>query len=239
MRILICGPVSLHLLRDLVEVGERAMPVGYEYPLAAYLARLLHARGHEVAVVTSSAQTKTTEVWQRERFTVYHTPRRRYYRFTLDAYAMERQCMLEAIREFAPDVIHAQWTYEFAHVAMDSGYPALVTARDAPWTILRHTRTPYRLYRALYAHYVIPRIVRMSAISKYVAEKIQEEYGYKSAIELIPNGLSKSLFALPAPRIDSCMPSSFVSVSGWGPRKNVKTLLRAFKQVRCQVPGQD
>ena len=237
MKIVICGPVSLHLIRDLVDETDSEMPKGYQYPLAAYLARMLHARGHEVALVTSSTLTRTTRVWHGERFRIYHTPRRRFFRFTLDAYASERHYMLKAIRDFAPDIIHAQWTYEFAHVAMTSGYPTLVTARDAPWTILRHAKTPYRLYRALYAHYVIPRIERMSAISLYVADQIRKEYGYERGVELIPNGLSRALFsARPERAVDVDKAVSFISVSGWDPRKNVKTLLRAFDQVRRGLP---
>lgn len=236
MKIAICGPVSLQLLSDLVDEGPRELPAGYQYPLAAYLARLLHAQGHELALVTSSAQTTKTEIWQGERMTIYHTPRRRFFRFTLDAYARERWAMLKALEDFKPDIIHAQWTYEFAHVATDSNFPTLVTARDAPWTILRHAKTPYRFYRALYAHYVIPRIKRMTAISDYVIERIRKEYRYGKPIERIPNGLSRELFVSGIPQQESDNLPSFISVTGWDPRKNVKTLLRAFKQLRQELP---
>lgn len=236
MKIALCGPVSLHLVRDLVDTSQDEMPIGYGYPLAAYLARRLHERGHEVALVTSSATTTSTQIWRGERFTIYHTPRRRFFRFTLDAYAHERRLMRKALEDFSPDIIHAQWTYEFAHVAIDSGFPALVTARDAPWTIFRHLRTPYRLYRALYAHYVIPRIECMSAISPYVGEQICKEYRYRGSIEWVPNGLSRELFNKNPRDIREGQPITFISVSGWDPRKNVKTLLRAFHRARQQLP---
>ena len=236
MKIAICGPVSLHLLSDLVNESTLNLPTGYQYPLAAYLARLLHGKGHEIALVTSSAQASKTEIWRGERMTIYHTPRRRFFRFTLDAYARERRSLIQALQDYKPDIIHAQWTYEFAHAAIDSGFPTLVTARDAPWTILRHMKTPYRFYRALYAHYVIPRIKRMSAISDYVIDRICKEYSYRSKIKLIPNGLSKELFVLEIPRQEYHDSLSFISVTGWDPRKNVKTLLRAFKQLRQELP---
>lgn len=238
MKIAICGPVSLQLLKDLIQLNSgEELPDGYRYPLAAYLARILHARGHDLALVTSSAQTTETEIWRGERMSIYHTPRRRHFKFTLDAYARERRSMLKALEDFQPDIVHAQWTYEFAHLAMDSGFPALVTARDAPWTILRHTRTPYRLYRALYAHYVIPKVKKMSAISDYVADRICKEYRYSEPIKLIPNGLSQELFASKIPRQADAEAPSFISVTGWDPRKNVKTLLRAFAEVHREIPA--
>ena len=238
MKIAICGPVSLQLLEDLIRLnpGEE-LPDGYQYPLAAYLARILHARGHDVALVTSSVQTKETEIWRGERITIYHTPRRRYFKFTLDAYARERRSMLKSLEDFQPDIVHAQWTYEFAHLALDSGFPVLVTARDAPWTIFRHTRTPYRLYRALYAHYVIPKVKKLSAISNNVADRIRKEYRYVEPIKLIPNGLSRGLFASKIPQQADTEAPSFISVTGWDSRKNVKTLLRAFAEVHREIPA--
>lgn len=235
MKIALCGPISLNLLSDLVEDGEK-LPTGYQYPLAAYLARILHADGHDVACITSSTQDVTSRVWCGDRFSIYHTPRRRRYIFTLDAYAKERAAMLDSIFAYDPDIVHAQWTYEFAHVALDSGFPTLVTARDAPWTIFRHTKSPYRLYRAFYAHYLIPRIKRLSAISEYVAAQIRSEFKYKDEICLIPNGLSKSRFYKKKQRLHIESSPRLISVTGWDPRKNVKTLLRAFALVHSRIP---
>lgn len=146
--------------------------------------------------------------------------------------------MANAIREANPDIVHAHWTYEFAHVAASVPFPHLVTIRDSPWAIVRHMRTPYRLYRAIYAHFVIRKVANLSAISDYVAAPFKGIFRHPNPIPIIPNGLSSALFApeehafAPTPSQSPC----FVSVSQWDPHKNVKMLLQAFAQVRKHLP---
>ena len=50
-----------------------------------------------------------------------------------------------------PDIVHAHWTYEFALGAIESRVPTVVTAHDAPLSILRLNPTPYRLARTVMA----------------------------------------------------------------------------------------
>jgi len=56
----------------------------------------------------------------------------------LDLFAAERAGVRQAMEEDPCDLIHAQWTYEFALAALATGQPTLVTAHDAPWRVLRH-----------------------------------------------------------------------------------------------------
>ena len=151
MKILICSPVSLQLLSAYVKKGS-SLPEGYRYPLAAYLIRIYLSLGHDVHVVTSTPQMEKTKVWSGDRLTLWVTPRRGKYLFCLDGYRLEIRAMVESIKKANPDVVHAQWTYEFAHAAIASGCPHLITARDSPWAIIRHMTSPYRIFRLIYAY---------------------------------------------------------------------------------------
>jgi glycosyltransferase involved in cell wall biosynthesis len=236
MKIALCGPASLHLVCGLLDDATN-LPEGYRYPLAAYLAKIYHARGHDVSIMSNVHGATAHSKWSGERFEIRLDPRRRVKEFVLDCYKQERKSTLRALDEIAPDIAHGQWVYDYAHAVAESGIPHLVTIRDYPWAIAKHTRSPYRVYRALYSHYVVPKIQNLSAISNYVAEPFNKVYRYKKPIRLIPNGLSRELFA-----DESCTESRrscrvFVSVSGWDPRKNVKALLRAFGALRRKNPA--
>ena len=225
----------MRLLADLVKEGD-TLPAGYEYPLAAYLARVYHEMGHEVCIVSNVHGAERGSSWSGERCVIRLNPRRRLKEFVLDAYRIERKDTVNAIHELNPDIVHAQWVYDHAHAAVDSGMPHLVTIRDYPWAIAKHTRSPYRVFRALYAHRVVPRIQNLSAISPYVAQPFKTVYRYKRPVRLIPNGLASHLFASEEDAQKDRKGQTFVSVSGWDPRKNVKSLLRAFNLLSLSNP---
>jgi glycosyltransferase involved in cell wall biosynthesis len=236
LHIAYCGPVSLQLLADSLDTSE-PLPVGYQYHLGAYLVKRLLAMGHRVTVVTSVHEVKQLKQWKGENLTVYATPRRRHYLFCLDAYRRERRDMVRVLQEAAPDLIHAQWTYEFAHAAMSSGIPTLVTARDSPRAILKHMPGLYRLYRAIYARFVIPRIANLSTISPYMADELRAGYSLSNRdIAIIPNALEGSLFSARSDYSLRRTNPTVAMVSGWGPRKNVKVALQAFVIVRQRNP---
>ena len=235
MNILICSPISLQLLADYVEKGS-SLPEGYRYPLAAYLVRIYLSLGHNVHVVTSAPQVKKTKVWAGDKLTLWVTPRRGKYLFCLDGYRREIRAMVASTKKANPDIVHAHWTYEFAHAAIASGYPHLVTARDSPWAIVRYMTSPYRIFRLIYAYRVVPFIRNLSVISPYLEDHYRRHFFYRRKIRLIPNGLSLELFQKSSKQFNSRKAPVFVSISGWGPRKNLKVILKAFPQVLKQIP---
>jgi glycosyltransferase involved in cell wall biosynthesis len=148
--------------------------------------------------------------------------------------------MVKALKSTNADLVHAQWTYEFAHAALASGLPFLATARDAPWTIAFQTRAPYRIFRAAYSSWLIKKIRRLSVISPYLMERFTS-MGYSKKMDLVPNGLPHELFLqedLMKRRLNALSdlkpnhPVRFLSVTGWDRRKNPKTLIRAFALLR-------
>jgi glycosyltransferase involved in cell wall biosynthesis len=156
-----------------------------------------------------------------------------------DFFALERQDLLRAMRSDPCDLIHAHWTYEFALAALDSGFPVLVTAHDAPLPILRYNLSPYRALRALMAYRVVRRTAHMTVVSPYLADHYVNSMRYRGRLAIIPNALADEVFsfARAARHAHPAGQLTFASaLAGWGGRKNGHVLLQAFAIVRKRLP---
>jgi glycosyltransferase involved in cell wall biosynthesis len=139
--------------------------------------------------------------------------------------------LLQAIQ---PDVVHAHWTYEFAAAALNSGLPTLVTAHDAPVTVLRHFRDPYRAARLALAVWVRARRPSLTAVSPYLAERWRTEMGWRRDITVIPNIAPFG----PDGHIRPTAPGQRVVVVADGSRlKNVRAGLEAWPKVLQSFPS--
>ena len=235
MKVAYCGPISLRILApDFAEL--HGLGDGYAYPFGAYYVQELLSRGHEVVVVTNAYTASACLEYRSGKLSLFVSPRRRPKQFIFDAYAKEREMMLQAIVESKPDVVHAQWCYEFAHVAKASGFPYVVTLRDAPWIVLKHFRNGYRLFRLLYAYWVMFGVQTSTAVSGYIASSFRKYFG-TSAITVVPNALDESLLSKRPKQLNGSGNWLFVTTSSWGRLKNCKTLFRAFADVRKVYPN--
>lgn len=242
MRIGIAGPVSIgpirHLLPDVEDV-----PATYSFPLIGILARELHGRGHEVVVFAGSDRITVPARFVGERITVLVTPRRKS-RNAYDFYRVERKYLREAMGAERCDLIHAHWTYEFAAAAQESGTPTLVTAHDAPLAIQRYfmrTRGAFHwLCRLGLALRVLHEATDITAVSPYVAEHLTKVLRVKLPIQVIPNGVASSLFALGEKRLaagtQESEPLLATVVEGFTELKNAKRALQAFALLRHKIP---
>ena len=226
MKIAYVGPISLHLLQD-EGVDPASTPPGFLYAFGAYLVREYLRRGHEVSIVTTIHRLPSPFSWSNDRLSIDAVPTRRGYLFCIDAFRSERRQMVAALHRRQPDVIHAQWTYEFAHAALGSGFPCLVTARDSPRQIFKHSPSAYTLYKKFYGDCLIPRIPRLTAVSPYMRQELVDCYRLQSDPVVIPNGIRPEIFAT-VERDRPERPFTFTTVAGWDPRKNPKPLLAAF-----------
>ena len=228
------GPISLHLLQD-EGVDVESTPAGFLYAFGAYLVREYLRRGHEVSVVTTIHRLPAPYSWSNDRLSIDAVPTRRGYLFCLDAFRAERRQMIAALARRQPDVVHAQWTYEFAHAALGSGIPCLVTARDSPRQILSHSPSAYTLYKKCYGDWLIPRIPRLTAVSPYMRQELVDCYRLQSDPVVIPNGIRPEVFATDE-LVRPARPFTFTTVAGWDPRKNPKPLLTAFSAIFRRYP---
>ncbi|MDX6253908.1 MAG: L-malate glycosyltransferase [Frankiales bacterium] len=104
-----------------------------------------------------------------------------------DLFRVERHAMRSVIRDLSADAVHAHWTYEYAWAAISSRRPALITAHDAPLTILRYHRDAYRVLRLVMAARVRIGAQLMSAVSPYAAGRWAREMLDPREIHVVPN----------------------------------------------------
>jgi L-malate glycosyltransferase len=146
-----------------------------------------------------------------------------------DFFAVERRAVSDLLALASGDIVHAHWTYEFALSCEQERRPVLVTAHDAPLTMLRLHPDAYRLARTILAYRARLGIQTMSAVSPYLAHRWRREMAYRRPIKVVPN----TSVALPvlAPRRTKAH-RLVLDVTGEDDFKNVARLIRAFSEVR-------
>ena len=232
--VVITGPVSPADIADLLAEPDltlaRSIP-GYRGVPTSELVRALVGLGTQVEVVTCATEVEDRIELRGPGLRVLVGPQRERARdLARDLFRQERRAMGALLRQTQSDVIHALWTYEFAWAALDTGRLVLVTAHDAPLTVLRHVRDPYRAVRAAIAYIVRPRIRNLTAVSPYLAQRWRREMLYRRPIAVIPNIAPRLM--TDAKRIERG--SVLVDVSDAGPLKNVAALIEAFALLRAE-----
>lgn len=236
MHIGLAGPVDLAPLAAYV---PGPLPEVYSFGLLGWLARSWLEAGHRVTVYALSPAVRVRHVHgEGDPLRIVVVPQRPRARHRLrDFFRDERLGLTAAMLENPADVVSAHWTYEFALAAEATGLPAFVTAHDTPLRSAWEMRSAYRWLRHSLAVPAVHRATALSAVSPYAARHLQRCLGVRRHVEVIPNGVE--LDALPragTPRTaDSPVFAS--AVHGWGPLKNGKGLLRAFRLARKQVPA--
>lgn len=233
MHIALCGPATLELLEPYL--GSRpTRHLGYPFPLLPAIADSLMGLGHRVTIVSTSPDLAEAVDYHSDRLDLSLVPTRARARDrALDFFAAERRGIAGELRRVRPDIVHAHWTYEFALGALSADVaPVLVTAHDLPWTVLRSFRDPYRVIRWLMAWRARLSIRHLTAVSPYTAAGWRREMLYRRPITLIPNPMPQ----LPEATAPRSTHPVVLSVGDASPRKNVKSLIRAFGAVHDMVP---
>lgn len=246
MHIAIVAPIAGQDVLDYLDPGS-APPVGYTgAPLTGILIGELLRMGHRVTGITTDGELPLEAGPVRHRgtnFTLVVCPaRRRAWRFNgrhvgraVDLFALERRSLASVIREAAPDIVHAHWTYEFALAAIDTGLPHLITCHDLPEVVFRFTRSPYRALRWLMAKEVFGRGRAFTTVSTYMAEALTSRLGH--APRVVPNPVASQALARGRTR---CLPQTrrvAMVCNGWDRLKNPKAALLAFASWRRCQPG--
>ena len=237
MHIGLCGPCSPSGVSDLLHPADAARAdefLGIGGVPVYELARALVGAGHRVTVVTTSGGPDVGgATFRGANLEVVAVPRRAAGAAIRGGYGRERSEMARFLRDAAPDVVHAHWTYEFELAAQDSGLPHVTTAHDAPFTILAQMRDPYRVARLGVALRARPGIRWLSTVSPYLARAWRQQMGYRDPITVIPNSMPVS--GVPLQRVPSGH-ATILEVADAGSRKNVRGLVRAHAWVRQARP---
>ena len=230
------GPFDPHALRDLIPPAtwRDDLPGSVGSTVVPALARAMISRGTRVTIVSYAPGLDREIIVDAAPLRLCIGPGRLRGR-ARDFFAVERNYLRSALLREQPALIHAHWTYEFALAGQATGLPCLVTAHDAPLTILRHNPSPYRFMRTLMASAVLRRAEEVIAVSPHVEHHLRRWIGYRGECTVIPNGIEESVFR--AAPIRTRTPPVFACViNGWGRLKNPTTLLQAFARLRLEIP---
>ena len=237
MKIALCAPTDIHLLARFCGQKTAGVAPGLGSTATTPLIQELVVRGHDVTVYTLSRGLPKEEIYQWGRLRIFVGPSRERHQ-ARNFFRQEVSYLKRAIVADAPLFVHAHWTYEFALAALATGIPTVVTIHDLPWNVLWHFRDKYRAARLLMAYQVARRGEHFTAVSDYAASHFRKYLKPGAQIRIIPNGLPDALFEMgeraPA-RIDiGCI---FATVlQGWSRLKNATTALRAYAEVRKEMP---
>ena len=231
MKIGIAGPMTLRLLNCNFR-NANEIPIGYDFPMISMLINALLKRGHEVVAYTTSAGIGHSIVYRGENLIICIARRRERYA-ARDLFKSERKDLVELMRSCPVDIINAQWSYEFAWAALDSGIPTLVTLHDYALTILKYQFDGYRFMRLITNYIVLKEAQYLTANSQYLFNLLSKKNKRKTRV--IPNFYARNLEEYcPKPEEKS---NFILSVSnGFGRRKNISTALKAFSIIRLKKP---
>jgi L-malate glycosyltransferase len=231
MRIGLAGQVSTEGLTPWFggrELPETSIPGSSS---VTQLAVELRQRGHELLIVSLSHALAEPLTVKGDGVTLRLCPSRLRHRGR-DAYRAERRYLRAALAAERLDVIHAQWTYEYALAALGTGTPTLITVRDWPPTIFRMRPDPYRAVKLLMAAATLARVKRLgeathlTTVSPYIQDRLTR-YGLTD-VDVIPNGIADTRFRQHERNLSDS--PRIVSINhGFTQWKNVESLLRAFR----------
>lgn len=246
MKIGIVSPFMPHDVVDLLDAASQKQLADIRGVLATPvtpLARHWHQHGHQLSVFCLDPSVAGPLVLRGERLSIHVIPKRRARYYFLDFYRTECRLLREAIRQENPEVLSAQWTYEHAWAALQSGIPTVVTCHDAPLRCAWIAKDWFMSYHLVMAWRVIRKAHRLICVSPYTATHIKKYFLPRCPVDVVPNGLPPEVFQRGEKRLRQPAsarperPFTFCSVGGWGGLKNIPTLLKAFVKVREQEPA--
>lgn len=230
------GPITLLDFREFLDSGLDfdALPKGLGGSPVNLLSRELLKRGHRMVIFTVDRSVRDEVIVMGERLKICVGPDRPKH--ARDFFSEERKYLVRAIQREKPDVLHAQWTYEFALAAIASGVPYVVTAHDAPINVLRRNFIPYRIARTVMAYVALWRAKRVVSVSPYVAKHLRRFAFHWRPIQVVPNGLSQELFDQRILNRKQHREITFATVlNGWAGYKNGQVAIQAFAHLREQI----
>jgi glycosyltransferase involved in cell wall biosynthesis len=231
------GPANPREFADYLAVAPEDLPTGLGGSPVNLLTRELLKRGRQITLFTLDPQVEKEKIFRSKQLTVCIGPYRPSPRTrALDFFAVERAYLSSAIEREKPDILHAQWTYEFALASQACGLPTLTTAHDAPINVLRHDPTAYRFLRTLMAWKAVRNVSQLVVVSPHVDTHLRTYHFLKGQAEIIPNGLPESLFSQASANRNGARMHFATVLNGWGNYKNGQAAIEAFALTRREIP---
>ena len=185
--------------------------------------------GKETAVITLDIANLGKPIIRNGPICELYSFPKRIHKSLLDLFITERNHIASAIKDVAPDIVHAHWTAEYALAAMDLGIPYVITSHDHPQDVLRFLGIRY-LPLYFLSIYIIKRAKVISSVSGYVSEYINS-LRRKGDCLTISNVLTTKYLQLStnAARSYAISQPKIISVLDWNNLKNAKVAVQTFK----------
>jgi glycosyltransferase involved in cell wall biosynthesis len=208
-------------------VGDGGQPVND-------LARGLVQAGVEVTLVSLSSEIERVWTHKEGRLQIVLIPMRANPRRRLaDLYAVEGRRLRRAIARVRYDIVHAHWTYVYAHAALSRDPNALVSLHDSPRRLLALSPSPGLLALSLQTAWTARKARNLVATSPYVAGTWVSDFRGREPIGVVPN-MTPEFPASSCPKVQT---RSIVSLGHPHPNKNLKGLIAAWPEIVAQVPN--
>lgn len=235
MKVLLAGPLETGALARATGIDLTGLPTATTQTPLAPLAGGLIAAGHQVHILTMDPLLNAPEEHVRGPLTLSFVPLRGepHYRARTrarDLFAVEIAHLEAVMRRSDADIVHANWTYEYAEAAIRSGRPAVATMHDLGWDYLFIFRDFYRSLRLFMKYRAMLRLKALTTVAPFMARKAWH-YGYLRHVDVIPNPIEM------APLRPKLPDRPIIATIGNSGRvKNVAASVAAFSHIRAALP---
>ncbi|WP_280873107.1 glycosyltransferase family 4 protein [Arthrobacter sp. PvP023] len=193
------------------------------------------ALGHRVTLFTTSPDITENAVFSGPNLRIVAVPTRsRGHKRAFDFFAEERKSLVTCIRREHPDVLHANWTYEFGLAARQSGIPTVVTVHDWAPSVARTNKHPYWYFRWLMQIRCLLYGGALTAPSEYIAARVSR--AFRKSCVVIPNGIDIASFRVDVEHATATTVRIGMLNVGFSERKNVRCALMAWAKIRHLHP---
>ena len=136
------------------------------------------------------------------------------------------------------DIIHAQWTREYALAAksLKNKVPVVVSVRDWQPVLLKNSNYSLSYLLLWLMDYIVFRTKNLYIVanSKYISERIKQRWGFKTVY--FNNPISQSFFEKPLKTEINESVFTIITISnGINPNKNIDSLLKGYKEARKYI----
>lgn len=238
MKITILGPILSSDLISLISKKDlNKIPSGHGVSHLSNLAITLIKMGHSVTIITLSPDVKDKKIiiYQNKKIKIYFCSlRKSIFRLRGILFKQEVELLTKAILRENPQIIHANWIYEYAFAAINSKKKYILTTHDIPNKIFNYQKTILRLIRLIMGKISLNKSKIITAPSIYAKTETQKLTCSKISVisntalndkllkrKLINRKLSKNIKVI-------------MINNGFNNFKNIKTGLIAFKQFNAK-----
>ena len=238
IKICILGPILFHDLIKKKKKNRLNKSLGASgAPFLANLSRSISkSKNLDVSVVSlSNKLIKSIKFKKIDKIKAYFCPERAHHiRFNgwavgkiFDLFNKEINYILKAIDIIKPDIILANWPYEYAFAAHKSNIKYILVNHDVPHKVFYYIPTLYRFVRFIMAKNILKKVRNIITPSMYLKKETQK---YSNGnIKVIYNPTDESFFLKKNTIKKSNKIKKILMINnGFSKRKNIKKAIIAF-----------